>query len=83
MPTCWIICRGLSPRSFTQPYYNLDTVIDAASLVAERRSDIYYVFAGYEGGDSEHRERADRRGLAPRCRLHNGRHGRGMLDLAQ
>ncbi len=38
-----------SPRSFTQPYYNIDTVIAAAARVREREPRARFLFAGYEG----------------------------------
>lgn len=38
-----------SPRSFTQPYYNIDTVIAAAALVRGREPRARFLFAGYEG----------------------------------
>jgi len=38
-----------SPRSFTQPYYNIDTVIAAAARVSAREPRARFLFAGYEG----------------------------------
>ncbi len=38
-----------SPRSFTQPYYNIDTVIAAAARVRAREPRARFLFAGYEG----------------------------------
>ena len=38
-----------SPRSYTQPYYNIDVVIAAAARVHEREPRARFLFAGYEG----------------------------------
>jgi len=38
-----------SPRSYTQPYYNIDVVIAAASRVHAREPRARFLFAGYEG----------------------------------
>ena len=38
-----------SPRSFTQPYYNIDAVIAAAARVQERVPRARFLFSGYEG----------------------------------
>jgi L-malate glycosyltransferase len=38
-----------SPRSFTQPYYNIDTVINAAAQVMAKEPRARFLFAGYEG----------------------------------
>jgi glycosyltransferase involved in cell wall biosynthesis len=52
-----------SPRSFTQPYYNLDIIIDACRQVRERRPDVHVVFAGYEGDQGPFVEQARAAGL--------------------
>jgi glycosyltransferase involved in cell wall biosynthesis len=38
-----------SPRSYTQPYYNIDTVIAAATRVAAAEPRARFLFSGYEG----------------------------------
>ena len=48
----------LSTRSFTQPYYNIDLIVDTAFRVRERFPDVHYVFAGNEGDDAAFRARA-------------------------
>jgi len=45
----------LSTRSFTQPYYNIDLIVDTAFRVRERFPDVHYVFAGNEGDDAAFR----------------------------
>jgi glycosyltransferase involved in cell wall biosynthesis len=52
-----------SPRSFTQPYYNLDIIIEACRRVRERRPDVHVIFAGYEGDQTPFVERARAAGL--------------------
>ncbi len=56
----------LSTRSFTQPYYNIDLVVDTAPRVRERFPDVHYVIAGNEGDDAAFRARAERAGLTDR-----------------
>jgi len=48
----------LSTRSFTQPYYNIDLIVDTAFRVRERFPDVHYVFAGNEGDDAAFRARS-------------------------
>lgn len=38
-----------SPRSFTQPYYNIDVIIRAAATVVRQRPGTQVIFSGYEG----------------------------------
>ncbi len=38
-----------SPRSYTQPYYNIDVVIAAAAQVHAKEPRARFLFAGYEG----------------------------------
>lgn len=52
-----------SPRSFTQPYYNIDIIIAAAARVLEERPSVHVIFSGYEGSDAPFRDQAQRRGL--------------------
>ncbi|RKZ15205.1 hypothetical protein DRQ50_07775 [bacterium] len=53
-----------SPRSYTQPYYNIDTVIEAAARVRERCPRARFLFTGYEGEPARFREHAEAAGLA-------------------
>lgn len=59
----------LSTRSFTQPYYNIDVVIDSITRVRERFPDVVYIIAGNEGEDSVIRQRAEAAGVASSCRF--------------
>ncbi len=52
-----------SPRSFTQPYYNIDTVIAAAARVSAREPRARFVFAGYEGDPEPFQRAAHEAGL--------------------
>ena len=56
----------LSTRSFTQPYYNIDQVVDTAPRVRERFPDSHYIIAGNEGDDAAFRKRAEAAGLTDR-----------------
>lgn len=47
-----------SPRSYTQPYYNIDTVIAAAARVKAQEPRARFLFAGYEGDPEPFRELA-------------------------
>lgn len=55
--TAWRRDRGFgptdvvffSPRSYTQPYYNIDIVIAAAARVAAAEPRARFLFSGYEG----------------------------------
>lgn len=38
-----------SPRSYTQPYYNIDVIIAAAVRIREQAPRARFLFAGYEG----------------------------------
>ncbi len=55
-----------SPRSFTQPYYNIDVIIRAVKEVVDRRSDVHVVFAGYEGDQRPFQQQARDAGLTER-----------------
>jgi L-malate glycosyltransferase len=48
----------LSTRSFTQPYYNIDLIVDTAVRVRELFPDVHYVFAGNEGDDAAFKARS-------------------------
>ena len=52
-----------SPRSFTQPYYNLDVIVEACVALRSERPDAHVVFAGYEGDPGPFVERARAAGL--------------------
>jgi glycosyltransferase involved in cell wall biosynthesis len=52
-----------SPRSYTQPYYNIDTVIAAASRVHEHNRLARFLFAGYEGDPGPFRAKAEAAGI--------------------
>ncbi|MBU8870311.1 MAG: glycosyltransferase [Gemmatimonadales bacterium] len=52
-----------SPRSYTQPYYNIDTVIAAAAKVKEQEPRARFLFAGYEGEPGPFRIMAERAGI--------------------
>lgn len=52
-----------SPRSFTQPYYNIDTVIAAASRVHQADCRARFLFAGYEGDPQPFRDLAEDAGI--------------------
>jgi glycosyltransferase involved in cell wall biosynthesis len=53
-----------SPRSFTQPYYNIDVVIEAAARMRQRFPAARFFFAGYEGDPQPFLKRAEAAGLA-------------------
>lgn len=52
-----------SPRSYTQPYYNIDVIIKAAALVKEREPRARFLFSGYEGDPRPFRRRAAEAGI--------------------
>ncbi len=52
-----------SPRSYTQPYYNIDTVIAAAAKVAQQEPRARFLFAGYEGDPEPFRAKARQAGI--------------------
>ena len=52
-----------SPRSYTQPYYNIDVVIAAAARVKEQLPAARFLFAGYEGEPGPFRDRAEAAGI--------------------
>lgn len=52
-----------SPRSFTQPYYNLDVIIAACSRLMAEAPQTHVIFAGYEGDQTPFVERARAAGL--------------------
>jgi glycosyltransferase involved in cell wall biosynthesis len=58
-----------SPRSFTQPYYNIDVVIAAAARVQAREPRARFLFSGYEGDPEPFWERARQAGIAATARF--------------
>lgn len=52
-----------SPRSFTQPYYNLDIIIESCRQVRENHPGAHVIFAGYEGDQTPFIEKAKAAGL--------------------
>jgi glycosyltransferase involved in cell wall biosynthesis len=52
-----------SPRSYTQPYYNIDTVIEAAAMVKSREPRARFLFTGYEGDPGPFRAKAAAAGI--------------------
>ena len=52
-----------SPRSYTQPYYNIDVVIEAAARVKAREPRARFLFAGYEGEPGPFRALAEQAGI--------------------
>jgi len=52
-----------SPRSYTQPYYNIDTVIAAAARVKQRVPLARFLFSGYEGDPEPFRLKARQAGI--------------------
>ena len=53
----------VSPRSYTQPYYNIDVVIEAAAKVKDRQPRARFLFTGYEGDPERFRRHAESAGL--------------------
>jgi glycosyltransferase involved in cell wall biosynthesis len=72
--TAWRRQRGFaddeilffSPRSYTQPYYNIDTVIAAAARVQRDEPRARFLFSGYEGDPEPFRRVAAAAGIGPR-----------------
>lgn len=56
----------LSTRSFTQPYYNIDVVVEAVVAARRRFPDLHTIIAGNEGEDTRFREHAASVGLTDR-----------------
>lgn len=59
----------LSTRSFTQPYYNIDVIIDSLVRVRQRFPDLVCIVAGNEGDDAAVRARAREKGVEEACRF--------------
>ncbi|MCB1182011.1 glycosyltransferase [bacterium] len=68
----WRAARGFgpedivyfSPRSYTQPYYNIDVVIAAAARVRDQEPRARFLFSGYEGDPEPFRRRVEAAGIA-------------------
>jgi len=58
-----------SPLSYTQPYYNIDTVIAAAARVQAREPRARFLFSGYEGDPGPFRRIAADAGIAERTAI--------------
>jgi glycosyltransferase involved in cell wall biosynthesis len=58
-----------SPRSYTQPYYNIDVVIAAAARVHAREPRARFLFAGYEGDPAPFEAQVRDAGLADVARV--------------
>lgn len=56
-----------SPRSYTQPYYNIDVVIEAAARVAADEPRARFLFSGYEGDPAPFAALVRRAGLEGRA----------------
>lgn len=56
-----------SPRSYTQPYYNIDVVIEAAARVAAAEPRARFLFSGYEGDPVPFAAMVARAGLTDRA----------------
>jgi glycosyltransferase involved in cell wall biosynthesis len=56
----------ISIRSFTQPYYNIDTIVGVVPRVQGVRPDTHFIFAGNEGDDREFRRLAEELGIDER-----------------
>jgi glycosyltransferase involved in cell wall biosynthesis len=48
----------ISVRSFTQPYYNIDTIVGVVPAVLSARPNTHFIFAGNEGDDAAFRAMA-------------------------
>jgi L-malate glycosyltransferase len=55
-----------SPRSFTQPYYNIDIIIQATAQLLPRYPKLHVLFAGYEGDQAPFEASAREAGLTER-----------------
>ncbi len=55
----------ISIRSFTQAYYNIDTIVRSIPAVLRERPATHFIIAGNEGDDTELRQLADELGIGP------------------
>ena len=58
-----------SPRSYTQPYYNIDVVIAAAARVSRTEPRARFLFSGYEGDPAPFEEKARAAGIGDVMRV--------------
>ncbi|MEZ4388299.1 MAG: glycosyltransferase [Candidatus Krumholzibacteriia bacterium] len=58
-----------SPRSYTQPYYNIDVVIAAAARVHAEEPRARFLFAGYEGDPAPFEAQVQAAGLRDVARV--------------
>ncbi len=58
-----------SPRSYTQPYYNIDVVIAAAARVCRAEPRARFLFSGYEGDPAPFEARARAAGIGDVMRV--------------
>jgi glycosyltransferase involved in cell wall biosynthesis len=58
-----------SPRSYTQPYYNIDVIIAAAARVREAEPRARFLFAGYEGDPAPFEQKVREAGIADVTRV--------------
>lgn len=58
-----------SPRSYTQPYYNIAIVIEAARRVMDREPRARFLFSGYEGDPGPFRAAAEAAGILSATRM--------------
>jgi glycosyltransferase involved in cell wall biosynthesis len=58
-----------SPRSYTQPYYNIDVIIAAAARVRGAQTRARFLFSGYEGDPQPFIDRAHAAGLGDSVRV--------------
>jgi glycosyltransferase involved in cell wall biosynthesis len=59
----------ISTRSFTQDYYNIDTIIESLPVVRRRLPGVVYLMAGLEGSDGRFKELAERIGAGDSMRF--------------
>ncbi len=59
----------LSMRSFSRPYYNIDTIVDSLPAVIDRAPDAITVFAAYDGSGDELTARARKLGIEHSIRV--------------
>ncbi len=75
--TAWRAAHGFgpedlvyfSPRSYTQPYYNIDVIIAAAARVRQAVPRARFLFAGYEGDPAPFERQVAEAGLGEAARV--------------
>jgi len=58
-----------SARSYTQPYYNIDIIIEAAARIRDEVPQARFLFAGYEGDPTPFLSKVEKAGLADVTRV--------------